>query len=146
MKIYTIGFPQKKAETFFNLLINNYVETLIDIRLNNKSQLAGFTKESDLKYFLKNLCNINYFYADILAPTQNILNDYKQKKITWEDYYKLYNNLLDNRDLFGIIEIIKQYNSICLLCSEPTYEHCHRSICAEYIKNNYFSESSIIHI
>ena len=82
MKLFTIGFTKKSAKEFFELLTNNDIKKLIDIRLNNVSQLAGFSKGNDLKYFLKELCGIQYSHNVNLAPTKDILDDYKKKKIT----------------------------------------------------------------
>lgn len=72
MKIYTVGFTKKSAKEFFNILKRNKIEQIIDIRLNNTSQLAGFTKKNDLKYFLKELCKIDYKHFNFLAPTKEI--------------------------------------------------------------------------
>jgi len=86
MKIYTIGFTKKSANTFFELIKKNGIQQLIDIRLNNKSQLAGFAKRDDLQYFLKVICNAKYIHEPLLAPSQEILDIYKKKKGTWRDY------------------------------------------------------------
>lgn len=51
IKIYTIGFTQTSAEQFFDRLIKAGVKKIVDARLNNRSQLAGFAKQEDLKYF-----------------------------------------------------------------------------------------------
>ena len=80
INLYTIGFTKKNAETFFTLLRKNGVKKLIDVRLNNVSQLAGFTKQDDLKYFLKELCGIEYYHCEQLAPTEDILKRYKKKE------------------------------------------------------------------
>ena len=97
MKLYTIGFTQKSAETFFSLIKKNNVELLIDIRLNNKSQLAGFAKGEDLKFFLKKLSNCEYKYLAEYAPTKEILEGYRKKNIDWDAYVKQYNKLLEER-------------------------------------------------
>lgn len=133
MKIFTIGFTNKSAEKFFNLLTQNNVIKVIDIRLNNKSQLAGFTKGNDLKFFLKKICNIEYIYMPELAPTKDLLDDYKQKKITWKDYEVRFNKLLDNTDIHKLLGCIDLNNS-CLLCSEDKPDQCHRRLVAEKIK------------
>jgi uncharacterized protein YeaO (DUF488 family) len=107
------------------------------VRLNNNSQLAGFTKRDNLSYFLKQLNGAEYSHMLILAPTKEILNDYKKKKITWKEYEKQFNALLDerevdkavNRELFDVPTV--------LLCSEPQAEHCHRRLVAEYLKKKW---------
>lgn len=137
MIIFTMGFAQKNAEKFFELLKENKVEALIDIRLNNKSQLAGFTKGNDLEYFLSKLCDCKYFHELDFAPTKDILDSYKDKKITWDEYEKAFIPLMQKREAKMIFDKkYRKYNSICLLCSEPTAEQCHRRLVAEYISNS----------
>lgn len=136
MIIYTIGFAQKSAEEFFKLIQNNNIECLIDVRLNNVSQLAGFTKAKDLKYFLKKIVNTEYIHNIRYAPTKDILNDYKKNKISWNDYEIKYNKLITLRKVEEIfINDTRRFNNICLLCSEPTPQNCHRRLLAEYLKN-----------
>mgnify|MGYP001810623417 CR=1 FL=1 len=91
MNIFTIGFAQKSAEEFFKLLITNKIECLIDIRLNNSSQLAGFTKQKDLQYFLKTIAKIDYIHDITYAPTKDILDNYKSDNLSWDDYKIKYN-------------------------------------------------------
>jgi len=134
MNIYTIGFAQKSAENFFTLLTNNKVKKLIDIRLNNKSQLAGFANAKHLPYFLK-LHGIDYDYKPELAPTKELLNGYKNKEVDWQEYENVYNKILLDRDILNTISIIELKNSV-LLCSEPTAEQCHRRLAAEYLVNS----------
>lgn len=134
--LYTIGFAQKNAEDFFAVLRNNNIRKLIDIRLNNLSQLAGFTKKQDLEYFLKEICNIEYLHRPDFAPTKEILDDYKKKKISWLDYKQKYLKLLSQRDVKTKIEP-KELDMSCLLCSEPKPAHCHRRLLAEYFENIY---------
>jgi len=94
MTIYTIGFTEKSAEQFFEIIKSNSIDLLVDIRLNNKSQLAGFTKGENLAYFLQEICGCSYKHFPKLAPTKEILNDYKNKKISWNKYTKLYHSLI----------------------------------------------------
>jgi uncharacterized protein (DUF488 family) len=131
MTIFTIGFAQKSAEQFFNLLVENNVKKLIDIRLNNKSQLAGFANAKHLPYFLK-LHNIEYNYKTELTPSKELLNGYKDKSISWKEYTKIYNQLLIDRDILKNISIEELDNAV-LLCSEPTAEQCHRRLLSEYL-------------
>lgn len=62
VNIFTIGFAGKSACEFFTKLKDAGVKRVIDIRLNNVSQLAGFTKKLDIEYFLKELCKIEYLH------------------------------------------------------------------------------------
>ncbi len=134
MNIYTIGFAQKSAEEFFKLLTDNGVNKLIDIRLNNKSQLAGFANAKHLPYFLK-LHGIDYEYKPELAPTKELLDGYKKKNISWQDYEKIYNKILLDRDILNQLPI-SAFDESVLLCSEPTSEQCHRRLAAEYLAEN----------
>ncbi len=134
MILYTIGFTQKSAKQFFELIKSNSIDMLIDIRLNNKSQLAGFTKGDDLRYFLKEICNCEYQHCIEYAPSKDILDNYKKKVISWNEYVTQYVPLMQKRnavqtfaDRFGM------YRSVCLLCSEPTPECCHRRLLSEMI-------------
>lgn len=135
--IYTIGFTKKSAEEFFSLLKNNNVNLLYDIRLNNSNQLAGFSKGNDLKYFLDQLVSIDYIHDIRFSPTKEILDNYKKKKITWQEYEIKYNELLRSREIDKIIktELIDKLDRICLLCSEEKADQCHRRLAAENIKS-----------
>ena len=134
MQLFTIGFTQKSARVFFELLKKHNIDLLVDIRLNNESQLAGFTKGSDLEYFLKEICNCTYKHCDEYAPTKEILDKYKKKIITWEDYEIQYKNLMNNRSTYKkFTDKYSTYQNVCLLCSEPTAEFCHRRLLAELI-------------
>ena len=145
MTIYTLGFTQKNAAEFFELIRKNGIEILIDIRLNNKSQLAGFTKGTDLAYFLKEICNCKYVHCTEFAPTKEILDDYKKGRINWNEYEKLFIPLMIKRDVLDIyIKKFGDYNKVCLLCSEPTPEKCHRRLLSEYLKQKIDAE--IIHL
>ncbi len=134
--LYTIGFAKKSAEEFFEILEHSQVKTLIDVRLNNVSQLAGFTKKNDLKYFLNELCGIEYLHCPVFAPTKEILDAYKKKEISWEEYENVYRSLLSERQVAAAIEA-HQLNMSCLLCSEPKADKCHRRLLAEYLKESH---------
>lgn len=101
--IYTIGYTRKSAEEFFNLIRKENISTIIDVRLNNTSQLSAFAKKDDLKFFLKELCAVKYLHIPQLAPTQDSLKGYKNKSITWETYEELYLMLLSKRNIDEII-------------------------------------------
>lgn len=146
MVINTIGFTQKTAEDFFELIKKADVQLLIDIRLNNKSQLAGFSKGSDLVYFLKTICNCEYKHCDEFAPTKEILDDYKKKKITWDGYVEQFLLLMEKRGVIKrFMDRFGKYERVCLLCSEPTPEKCHRRLVAEMIAKD-FPEVKIQHL
>lgn len=150
MNLYTIGFTKKTAEQFFETLKKHEIHLLIDVRLNNSSQLSGFAKCDCLPYFLKELCCAEYLHLPEFAPTQEILDDYKKKRISWEDYESKYLSLIQNRDNDkGICkyfaETYQQYRNIVLLCSELIAEKCHRRLAAELIcKSN--KEISLTHL
>ena len=136
--IFTIGFTKKSAQTFFELLKQSGIRHLIDIRLNNESQLAGFTKKDDLEYFLKTIANIEYSHRPEFAPTKDILNGYMNKKLTWADYEQRFQILLKERQVEELITTAELDNA-CLLCSEPTADMCHRRLVAEYLLDKWDS-------
>jgi hypothetical protein len=145
MKLFTIGFTKKEAAIFFKKIEDNKIEILIDIRLNNQSQLAGFTKEKDLIYFLKKICNCEYSHMLTYAPTKEILDDYKKGKIDWTGYEKRFITLIEGRHIEEtFIKNYSIYNRVLLLCSEPTPENCHRRLVAEYLRDKIGCE--IIHL
>ena len=134
MTIYTMGFTQKSAEEFFGLINKNDIEILIDIRLNNQSQLAGFTKGRDLAFFLDSICGCKYDHMILYAPTKKILDAYKKGDISWEEYEVQYNDLISGREVEeSFKKKYSSYNKVLLLCSEPTPEQCQRRLLAEYL-------------
>jgi len=143
IRVFTIGFSGKSAEEFFTLLTQNSVKKLIDIRLNNSSQLSGFTNIKHLPYFLK-LHNIEYDYKPIFAPTKELLSSYKDKKTSWQEYEKIYIETLKKRDVLKFIDIADFQDSV-FLCSEATANMCHRRLLAEYVKS-YFDTITIKHL
>lgn len=132
--LFTIGFTQKSAEQFFSALMDAGVRRMIDTRLNNRSQLAGFAKAADLSYFLRTIGNIDYAYAAELAPTQEMLDRYKKAKGSWVQYTEDYLGLLDQR---RVSEHLGRWNleGACLLCSEHDPRYCHRRLAAEYFQS-----------
>ena len=143
VKIHTIGFTKKTAEHFFNALKKNGVIRIIDTRLNNHSQLSGFAKAKDLEFLLKKICDIDYVYRSELAPTKKILDDYKDKKITWEQYSIEYLNLMEQSLISSKLSSIDVDNG-CLLCSEDKPHHCHRRLLAEYLKQQWSNQKTNI--
>jgi uncharacterized protein (DUF488 family) len=144
MKLFTIGFTQKPARRFFDLLQSNNVSKIIDTRINNSSQLSGFAKGSDLKFFAKEIGDIDYFHELDFAPTKELLAKYRKKEISWNDYTIEYLNLLDIRKVSQNVNIEELHNN-CLLCSEQSPEKCHRRSLAEYLKAKY-PQVSIHHL
>lgn len=145
MKTYTIGFTQKNAQKFFTLIKRNNVARIVDVRLNNVSQLAGFAKQDDLKYFLSELCNADYIHVKELAPTKDILDAYKKNIITWEAYQDKFLNLMSNRNIERSIDKNILENG-CLLCSEHKPHHCHRRLVVEYLNQHWGTEIEVIHL
>lgn len=146
MKIYTIGFTQKRAETFFNLLKQNNIERVVDIRVNPNGQLSGFTQKSDLPYFLTKLADgCRYIHIPDLAPTKEILKDYRQDS-DWTRYVVRFEALMDEREVPECLDQSDFRNQIsCLLCSESTAEKCHRRLVAERLAEHW-SDVEIIHL
>ncbi len=132
IQLFTIGFTKKNAEQFFGKIISAGVKRVVDVRLNNTSQLAGFAKKEDLAYFLKNLGGIDYVHLSQLAPTQDMLDEYKKKQGDWALYETKFLELMAYREIEKTIapEILEQG---CLLCSEEKPHHCHRRLVAEYL-------------
>lgn len=145
VQILTMGFTKKSAEDFFDSIRERHVEILIDVRLNNQSQLAGFTKGRDLAFFLKEICNCRYSHEIQFAPTKDILNRYKKEQISWEEYEVEYNELIKKRN---VLDIFKKkyldYDKVLLLCSEPTPECCHRRLLADFLSGELGNK--VIHI
>ncbi len=139
MKIFTIGFTKKSAEQFFTRLKNAGVRRVVDVRLNNVSQLAGFAKKDDLKYFAKAICGVDYVHMPTLAPTADILDPYKKAKDgDWPLYERQFLDLMQKRRIEETVpkEIL---DGGCLLCSEEKPHHCHRRLVAEYLKEKWGS-------
>lgn len=145
MDIFTIGFTKKNAETFFNFLQSSKVKTLIDVRLNNVSQLAGFAKRDDLKYFLKELCNAEYVHSPELAPTKDILNAYKKGDMPWNVYEDKFLNLMGQRNIEKSIKPVLLDHG-CLLCSEHEPHLCHRRLVVEYLNQHSDLDLKVKHL
>ena len=132
MKIYTIGFTKKSAQQFFEKLKASGTKRVIDVRLNNVSQLAGFAKRDDLAFFLKDICDIDYAHVPDLAPTKDILDAYKKHGGDWVTYEQCFMDLMEKRRIESTLprELVEDG---CLLCSEEKPHHCHRRLVAEYL-------------
>ena len=135
MTLYTIGFSGKSAEQFFALLTKNGVKRVLDVRLNNTNQLAGFTKRDDLRFFLSRVAGIDYVHLPQFAPSSELLKGYRSHLVTWYEYQGRYLALLVDRDALASLDPLI-LDGACLLCSEATPEHCHRRLLAEYLATN----------
>lgn len=136
MKLFTIGFTKKTAEQFFSTLSSANVKTLIDVRLNNVSQLAGFSKRKDLQYFLRVICGVEYLHLPELAPTPEILDEYRNRSHDWRDYEAQFLSLLRKRKVAQTLDR-KVFDRACLLCSEDKPSQCHRRLVAEHLQKKW---------
>ena len=142
---YTIGFTKKSAEQFFNLLRDNSVKQLVDVRISNSSQLAGFAKGKDLEFFVKEICHIPYKQVIDFAPTKELLDKWHKKEVSWTEYESIYTSILRERDILRK-HGIKQFDGSCFLCSEETPENCHRRLLVEYMKKHSTEDVRIVHL
>jgi len=145
IKLFTIGFTKKNARQFFSLLQQGGVRKVLDTRLNNVSQLAGFTKRDDLSFFLKEVSGIDYEHAEQLAPTDVMLKRYKKGEISWDDYAADYQALIQKRRVENLFKP-EDLEGVCLLCSEATPHHCHRRLAAEFFRKQLGCGVDIIHL
>jgi uncharacterized protein (DUF488 family) len=145
VEIYTTGFTKKTAGQFFGTLRQARIQRLIDIRLNNSSQLAGFAKKDDLPFFLREICHIEYQHEPLLTPTQNILDEYKKQKGSWSDYERRFLALMAERKIEEKINPKLFETPTVLLCSEATAEHCHRRLVSEYLREKW-GHLEIVHL
>jgi len=144
MKLYTIGFTQKSADEFFTLLQQAKVKRVLDVRLHNESQLAGFSKKKDLEYFLRAIADIAYVHLSELAPTPELFDQYKKKGGAWPVFEKNFVRLLASRKVDERVPKAL-LDKACLLCSEPSAEHCHRRLVAEYLQAKW-GDVEIVHL
>lgn len=146
MKIYTIGYTKKSAEEFFGALEQHGIERLVDIRLKNTSQLAGFTKKQDLEYLLDRILGAEYCHLDFLAPTPELMEAYRESGEDWDLYEDEFSRLLVERNVLNRLnpQFFAEKRS-CLLCSEPDAEHCHRRLVAEHLQESW-PEVEIVHL
>lgn len=144
MKIFTIGFTRKSAEKFFTLLRKSGAKRIVDVRLNNVSQLAGFAKRPDLEFFLREICHMDYVHLPELAPTQDILDEYKKNKGDWNVYEQKFLELMRHRRIEDTVprELLADG---CMLCSEDKPHHCHRRVVAEYLREKW-GDIDVVHL
>jgi len=145
VNVFTIGFTQTTARSFFERLKKAGVKKVFDVRLHNVSQLSGFAKSNDLAYFLSTIASIGYVHQPILAPTDHMLKDFKKRKGDWDVYQRRFVSLMMER------EIEKKFNpdtldGVCLLCSEATPHYCHRRLVVEYLNEKWNRSFNVIHL
>lgn len=144
IRLFTIGFAGKNAERFFGVLKSAGVKRVIDIRLNNTSQLAGFTKKDDLGFFLREVAGIDYLHLLEFAPTQEILDAFKKDKGDWALYEQRFKALIAERRIEAVLPR-ETADGACLLCSEKEPDHCHRRLVAEYLQKQW-GDVSVVHL
>ncbi|MFZ4665421.1 MAG: DUF488 family protein [Prochlorotrichaceae cyanobacterium] len=144
IRLFTIGFTRKSAAEFFEGLQKAGVRQVIDTRLNNTSQLSGFAKQADLRYFLSKIGDIDYTHKLSLAPTKEILDAYKKKSISWQEYSNHYLELIQQRHIESSLNVEDLQDS-CFLCSEDKPHFCHRRLAAEYLQSQ-LNNIEIIHL
>ena len=144
MKLYSIGFTRKSASTFFELLRDSGAKRVVDVRVSNTSQLAGFAKKDDLEYLLDKVCRMSYVHLPQLAPTRAMLDAYRKDHRNWETYERQFLELIEERGIqsLGIESVL---SNGCLLCSEGKPDRCHRRLVAEYLQKHW-SDLEIIHL
>jgi uncharacterized protein (DUF488 family) len=145
VEIYTIGFTQTTAEHFFGRLKAAGIRRLLDVRLNNSSQLAGFAKAKDLPFFLSELVGATYEHEPLLAPTQELLDEYKKRKGDWSTYEVAFLELMESRRVYEMLGSESFSRPTALLCSEATAEHCHRRLIAEFLAKRW-PDVQIVHL
>ena len=145
MNVFTIGFTKKNAKKFFELLRASGAKRVVDVRLNNVSQLAGFAKRDDLEYFLQKVCGMGYVHMTQLAPTQDILDEYKKNGGDWDVYAQKFLSLMEARRVEQTVpqELVADG---CLLCSEDKPHNCHRRLVAEYLRGKWGGSLDIKHL
>ena len=143
--LYTIGFTKSTAEHFFERLRVAGVRRVVDIRLNNISTLAGFTKLQDLPYFLRTILGATYLHQPLLAPAADMLKAYQNKQILWDDYAARYMALIQKRGVGVKLDRVVFEGPTALLCSEATADHCHRRLAAEYL-SAVWGDLEIVHL
>lgn len=145
--LYTIGYTKKSLADFIGRLQRAGVDCVVDIRLQNTSQLAGFAKRDDLEFLLTQGFGIAYVHMVELAPTEELLGDYKSKR-DWDDYVERFAELIGERDMVStFLQVVQQdsWRKPCLLCAEDSSEHCHRRLLAEAIKDR-VEDLEVVHL
>ena len=143
-RIFTIGYAGKNARQFFTILKQTSIRKVIDVRLCNTSQLAGFTRRQDIEYFLQTIVGAEYIHLPIAAPTKQLLSDYKKGLISWQQYETQFKAIITERQIERHI-ISQDMDMACFLCSEAEADNCHRRLVAEYLAEHW-QNTSIHHL
>ncbi|MGN6365894.1 DUF488 domain-containing protein [Asticcacaulis taihuensis] len=141
----TIGFTKTNASGFFERIRSSGIKKVVDVRLHNTSQLAGFAKADDLAYFLKEICGVQYVHQPLLAPTDDILKAYKKDKGDWGVYEGKFLGLMADRKIENRLKP-EMFDETCLLCSEPTPHQCHRRLVCEYLNTKWGGSLNVKHL
>jgi uncharacterized protein (DUF488 family) len=145
IEVATIGFTRTTAENFFNRLAKAGVEKVVDVRLHNSSQLAGFAKADDLAYFLSKIAKVDYVHQPLLAPTEEILTAYRKDKRDWRGFSTRFRALLAGRKIEERVKP-QDFAGACLLCAEPTADRCHRLIICDYLNEKWGGRMKVVHL
>ena len=145
MQVYTIGFTKRQAGDFFGSIRAAGIQLLLDVRLRNSSQLAGYTKVNDLPFFLREICSAEYLHEPLLAPSPDLLDSYRKRRIGWPEYERRFVELLTERQVETRIDQALFNRRVVLLCSELTAERCHRRVVLEYLATRW-GDLSAVHL
>lgn len=145
MDVMTIGFTRTSAEAFFDRIRRAGVRKVIDVRLHNTSQLAGFAKAEDLPFFLRELCGAGYVHEPLLAPTEEIMSAFNKQKGDWNVFREDFLALMSERKVESQFKA-EQFDGGCLLCSEDKPHHCHRSLVCDYLNSRWGGALSVKHL
>jgi uncharacterized protein (DUF488 family) len=143
-RIFTIGYAGKSAQEFFTILKQAGIRKVIDVRLYNTSQLAGFTRRQDIKYFLQTIVGVEYIHLPIMAPTKQLLNSYKKRLVNWQQYETQFKGIIAQRQIEKYF-VPQDMDMNCFLCSEAKADNCHRRLVAEYL-TKHWQDISICHL
>ena len=144
MRVSTIGFTKKPAQRFFGLLRDAGVKRVVDVRLNNASQLAGFAKRDDLAWFLREIGGVDYTHVPVLAPTQELLSAYRKADVDWHTYELRFLDLMRERRIEETLDRAL-LDEGCLLCSEDQPHQCHRRLVVEYLREHW-GNIDVVHL
>lgn len=145
MDVTTIGFTRTTAEHFFDRIKAAGVKKVIDVRLHNTSQLAGFAKSDDLAYFLKTICGAGYVHEPLLAPTEKIMTAFKKEKGDWNIFQNDFMNLMAERKVESHLRL-DEFDGACLLCSEDKPHRCHRRLVCDYLNGKWSGKLDVRHL
>lgn len=143
IEIYTIGFTKKGAEKFFELLRDASITSLIDTRIRNRSQLSGFAKRDDLIFFLDELLDAGYIHDTDLAPTKELLDEWRNDEISWSTYEDRFEELMTEREIETKLDKSMFADPTVLLCSEHKPDHCHRRLIVEYLDKKWGNVNAV---